>query len=359
MKTVVGIDQLIFKGTHNSYSCRGEGDLDPPCMSHPPREQIDGFAVWAVELDFSVVSENGGLTPVIGHDYAGHATCYGSEFPDWPETYRLVDFLRSIYRAEARTYRPVFIYFDIKTGEDSWGVGDYRSKLTLGIATVREVFGQDVIILEDYRTQHEGRYPTVPELAGKAVVFFPSPEFPRTDIPNSPSGTLVSTNSDKCTYPQVIERSIQTGVPVEGAANAPGGYRVFRLDQYQADWTFDYGVPPNPLVVDSRAQPPWTVTDSKGDEWDCSVPLAKVQGDVWKGEVVHEHGTFGFPYRTVKGAVIRAQGTAETGLRDQRRAGYGWTVLIRPGSYAETMSIDIPLTLIRDERFVGSVEIGR
>jgi hypothetical protein len=329
-------------------------------MNHPPRKQIDEFGVWSVEFDFSVVSENGTLIPVLGHDYAGHATCYGSGFVGWPETYRLADYLESIRTAESLRYRPVFVYFDIKTGDGSWGLGDYLSKLSLGIATARQVFEQDVIVLEEYRTQHGGRYPTLPELVGKVMIFFPSPEFPRVDISNSPGGTLVSTSSDKCTYSQVIERSIQTGAPVEGTLNAgPGGYRVFRLDQYQADWTFEYGVPPNPLIVDSNSQPPWSVTDSEGDEWNCSIPLAGVQGDVWSGEVVHEHGTFRFPYRTVQGAVSRAEGTTANSFRDERRAGFGWTLVIRPGSYPETLSISIPLSLTRDRRFAGSVVIGQ
>src|SRR5262249_55111118 len=120
-----------------------------------------------------------------------------------------------------------------------------------------------------------------------------------------------------------------------------------------ADWTFEYGVPPNPLVVDGSAQPPWTVLDSVGDDWDCD------NGDVWRGQVVHEQGTFRFPYKTVRGAVTRAEGTTPNAFKDSRRAGYGWTVLIRPGNYSETLTIGIPLTLKKDERFAGTVIIGR
>jgi len=360
MQPLPTIDTLIFKGTHNSYSCRGEGDLDPPCMNHPPNKQIDEFGVWSVELDFSVVSENGVLTPVVGHDHAGHATCYGSGFPGWPGTYHLADFLDAIRNTTALKYRPVFIYFDIKTGDGAWGVGDYHSKLSSGIATVREVFQGNVIVLEDYRRQHGGGYPTLPEIVGKVVLFFPSPEFPRPDIPNSPEGTLVSTSADKCISSQAVEHSMQTGAPLEGGGNAgPGGYRVFRLDQYQADWTFEYGVPPNPLVVDVTVQPPWTVTDSEGDEWNCTSPLVETQGDVWKGEIVHEHGTFRFPYKTVSRAITRAEGTTAHGVQDAKRAGHGWTVLLRPGHYPETLTIAIPLTLKKDDRFAGTVVIGR
>ena len=47
------IDQLIFKGTHNSYANRGR---QAPWMNHAPDKQIDDFGVWAIELpgDFTL-----------------------------------------------------------------------------------------------------------------------------------------------------------------------------------------------------------------------------------------------------------------------------------------------------------------
>jgi hypothetical protein len=354
------IDQLLFKGTHNSYSCRGEGDLDPPCMNHPPSKQLDEFGVWSLEIDFSVIEINGMPTPVVGHDYEGHATCYGADYPAWPGSFLLADFLRSIRNTVAFNYRPIFIYFDIKTGDGSWGIGDYHSKLGMGLEIARDIFTNDLLILEQYRHDHQGGYPTVLELAHKIVVFFPFPEFPdhRPEIPDPPAGTLVSTNSDKCTSKSVVERSIENGSPLEGGITVPGGYHVFRLDQYQADWTFEFGVPPNPLVVDASAQPPWTVTDSEGDEWACSIAGVGPSHDVWKGEVVHEHGTFRFPFRTFQGALARVEGTTANAVEDVRRAGYGWTVLVRPGSYDEQVTFRTPLMLVRDPGSDGIVVIG-
>jgi len=60
------IDQLVLKGTHNSYQCEGDCDItptcsspdpsicniDPPWVDHSLRVQIDDFWGWAVELDF-------------------------------------------------------------------------------------------------------------------------------------------------------------------------------------------------------------------------------------------------------------------------------------------------------------------
>jgi hypothetical protein len=73
---------------------------------------------------------------------------------------------------------------------------------------------------------------------------------------------------------------------------------------------------------------------------------------------VSQQGTFRFPYGSVGAAVTRASGDVGH-VVDSRRAGYGWTVLIRPGFYPESITIDIPLTLEKDERFPGTVVIGR
>ncbi len=342
------IDQLIFKGTHNSYACKTDCSIvtctnDPPIMNHPPNIQIDDFGVWAVELDFSVIRENGIPTAFVGHDGPGDAvTCFGREFPRWPPSARLTDFLRVIRSTLALSYRPVFIYFDIK----HWGDADAsfadEFKLSLGIAAVNEVFQENFIVLADYLAQHGNQYPVVPEVAGKAIVYFPNE-------------TLRGTNADHCTSRQTVENSIRTGTPLEdgGAKCGPEGCRVLRLDQYQADWTFEYGVPPNPLIVDRTAASQWTVMDSDGDFWFC------LNGDVWRGQVVHQQGTYRFPYGSVAQAVARAEGTTPNGVRDTLRAGYGWTVLIKPGNYPETLTINIPLTLKEFDGSSGVVVIGR
>jgi hypothetical protein len=324
------VDQLILKGTHNSYSCRGEGDLDPPCMNHPPEKQIDDFGVWSLELDFSVNRVNGVPTALVGHDRPGHGTCWGLS---------LKDFFRMIRGTLSIKYRPVFVNFDIKDwGDSGLTAGD---KYAVGVAAAREVFQGDLIELEKFVADN-GRVPTVPELAGKVVLY-------------APNQTLRGTHADHCVSREVVERSIRSGKPVEegGADCGPNGCRVFRLDQYQADWTFQYGAPPNPLVVDSTARPPWTVADSEGDSWGCD------NGDVSHHQVVHEHGTYRFPYASLRKAVVRARGVTPNGGEDPRRAGYGWTVLVRPGVYPENLTIDTPLVLMKDLRYEGTVKIGR
>jgi hypothetical protein len=341
MQPLPTIDALIFKGTHNSYSCEGG---DPPRMNHPPNEQIDEFGVWSVELDFNVILDDDGVaTPVVGHNGPGDGTCWG---------YKLIDFLTIIRDSKAMGYRPVFIYLEIKYG-DSWDDSNLptpEQAYSYAVACVDQVFQGNYVELADYVSQHG--YPTVAQVAGQAVIFYPSPEFPNSRFPPPRfQGTLHSWSFGTCTSREEIENGI----------DGPEGLRVLRLDQYQADWTFEYSLPPNPLVVDWTAQPPWTVTDSEGEDWG---PCAN--GDVWRGQIVHEQGTFRFPYRTLTKAVVRAEGKpfesgnpVLNGSPDMRRTGYGWTVLIRSGNYPETLTIDIPLTLKKDDRFAGTVVIGR
>jgi hypothetical protein len=319
MQPLPTIDQLIFKGTHNSYSC---APIPASAMHDPPNVQIDGYGVWALELDVSQISVNGNEVVVIGHDSEGDSTCYGDDYPLWPRDYYLASWLVSIRNTMSLRYRPVFIYFDIKwqgEGTDPWGDGTYRDKLNAAIATVNNVFEHNCIVLEDILRNHQP-WPTAIELAGKAIIYFPLPEFHPGYFQGSPLGTLTGADLDQFRTGEEIEQAIANGS------------RVLRLDLYQPAWTFEYGVPPNPLVVDAGTQPP---------------------------QFIEEQGTFSFPYRTVSKAITRAEGTTSNGVRDERRSGLGWTVLIRPGNYPEPVTIDIPLTLEKDDRFAGTVVIGQ
>ena len=142
--------------------------------------------------------------------------------------------------------------------------------------------------------------------------------------------------------PLEVEYTIETGVPILPRAWAcEGGTRIPRLDQYQADWTFDYGVPPNPIVVDADA-PEWTrVDDAEGGRWRFAEERSH-------GQVVGRHGTWRFPYRTLEEAVERARGITPitNGEPDPRRAGVGWTVLLRPSAHHEAeRAVELPLRI--------------
>ena len=371
MRPLPTIDTLVLKGTHNSYQCTGG---TKPIMNHPPNVQIDDFGVWALELDPGVLFdiETRTWTVVVGHNSPGDGICQGWGFS-------LIDFLVAIRGTLAMRYRPVFIYFDIKDGfdGDEWidlasdKCDDHTQKYGLIIQAVEQVFPGNVVQLYEFVRERNGKYPTIPEMAGKVIIYFPMLEF-STDDPNAicgrnppPSnplqGTLRGTLFDPPTTKGEVEAVIETGAPHNGTVGCgPEGCRVMRVDQYQADWTFDYGVPPYPLIVDSMAQPPYPAPNAVGDTWDCE------NGDVSHGEIVGEQGTWKFPFKTIGRAVTRAEGTTpprQVGerirLRESTRAGVGWVVLIKPGTYLESFKIDTPLTLQRDNGDGPVVIIGQ
>jgi hypothetical protein len=310
-------------------------------MNHPPNAQIDEFGVWGLELDVGfLLGEDFQWHAVLGHTDPGDAVCWG-DFTDYPLS-SLEGFLHMIHNALSLGYRPVVIFFDWKVND--WGDPcPFNDCDGFGKAACEAVFGEGNVL-----SMGEAINKSVPELAGKMI--FASSTF----------GGPSSRYTGDCT----------NQAEVEGWFRNDSNLNFFRIDQYQGDWTFDIGAPPNPLVVDTDATPPWRVTDSVGDDWFC--PTGDSRGepcnffgtfttcDFWKGQVVHEQGTYRFPYKTVGQAVKRAEGITPTGdsfLRS-RCIGYGWTVLIRPGNYLETLTINIPLTLKKDDRFPGTVIIG-
>jgi hypothetical protein len=340
MEPLPALNQLMFKGTHNSYQCK---DGTNPIMNHPPNVQIDDFGVWGVELDVGTKWESENLTAVMGHNGPGDGTC-----SDWGGE-NLIAYLVAIRDTLAMSYRPILIFLELKHGDD-WidldpldECDDRAQKFGLAFRAIEQVFPEKVVQLYEFVDEHNGEYPTVQEMVGKVILYYPTPEF----TPDNPDaacqgrppfkGTLGGKHFDECTS--------REGIHSEQS-------QVFRVDQYQADWTFEYGVPPNPLIVDSTAQPPYPAPPAEGDRWDCD------NGDVSHGEIIGEQGTGCFPYKTVGKAITRAEGTTPNGFRESSRAGFGWTVLIRPGIYAESLKIDIPLTLKKDDRYDGMVVIA-
>src|SRR5262249_23616804 len=132
----------------------------------------------------------------------------------------------------------------------------WQHKYNIAISeTIATCGASNVVILSDYLTSNGWLYPTAPSLARKIVIYFPRGEF-ATNSPDKPPGTLWSSHTDECTTYTKVVQSTLNGQPADdnGHNNSPNPNQVMRLDQYQNNWTFDYGVPPNPLVVDSSAQ---------------------------------------------------------------------------------------------------------
>ena len=377
------IAQLVFKGTHNSYACRAGTDStdgssieDPPWMNHPPHMLLDGFGVWSVELDIGVWYEQGTPQLVVSHNTPDTCGIFGSYHNDALNcdihcTYTpcecwgryLTNYLIDIHSAACLQYRPVFINFDIHC-YTAWS---YEDTYAWAKQQTEGIFGPgNVIDLYDYIQSQGGAYPILSGLAGKAVIYLPWPEFSDTSLAIyhwTTNSTLRSPSMDHCTDYANVSNSIATGAQGNLSTQVPYGARVLRLDQYQADWTFDYGVPPNPIVVDSNAQSPWTVSDSVGDGWFCGYTDTNnnlVVTDASIGDVVTNHGTYRFPYKTLTDAVHRASGIVpEDPSPNTLRSGYGWTVLLNPGHYPESVTVPISLVLTNANPSAGLVTIGR
>jgi hypothetical protein len=359
------IDELLFKGTHNSYDSR---------RRVPPPEQIQNFGVWAVELDYSIPNEDPKpRRAVVGHDGPGAAAdgedvIGGDPNADSPtERFRLQFFLQAIRELQttgALRYRPVIIYFEKKQWTtlipgfpfptigrlDDPNFDEPARFLPLLDAELRSAFGDEVfgsVRLATYLSQHGGRYPTIPELAGKVIpIAISAPGFVGgTDLvfhdgPSAPPGRSINLVGSIATECDGLDR-IPSLIPTS---------HVIRVDNHQADGSFKFGVPPNPLVV-QRSAPTQTRVQGCDDDVD-----------------VHPQGTFLFPYGGLTDAVSRALGIVppdeivqNPSQEDPRRTGFGWTLLIKPGLYQETIRISIPLTLKMDDRFVGEgpVVIGK
>jgi hypothetical protein len=327
------INALILKGTHNSYACR---DQTPPFMNHPPHEQIDDFGVWLIELDFGLDRDTGEL--LIGHDGPGDGACVAPGDARWPEGLELRLWLEQLKQCRALQYRPVLLHLDPK----QFGFPPVPDLAQTAAILVEDVFPGQVVRSTELQ-RDDGTYRTVRELAGKIVLpFFPTPALD----PNA--------YRDECTAWQTVEQAIRSGTGMEQPCEF--ACRAFRLDQYQTDWTFDYGVPPNPLVVDAAALQNTRITDSTGDRWTCAFIDGSQEAS--HDELVGQHGTFRFPYSRLADAVTRAEGTTARATRDPHRAGYGWTVLMRPGRYRERVTVSTPLTLRNADAGTGAVIIG-
>lgn len=318
------LDQLKFKGTHNSYACCGgetcivfwcNWDNSCPVMHNPLGEQIDDYGVWALELDFSVEVVNG--SPVL---YVGHNDSQGIEtwsHPDWGVTLR--DFLIDIRNARAFPFRPVMVFFDYK----DWGHPDYNSEGAWGPvlhALVLEVFGESGIFGPGAFAANNSQWPTVPELAGKVI---PYNSFYGSDylFGGAPFSRWI-----KDDYTNASQRASMI---------LSGNYTIISPDQYQENWTFDLTAPPNPVYVQSGAPESFQVVNQYGHDCD-SDPY-----NVGRPFQVSQQGTFRFPFNQVGEAVNKAEP--------------GWTILIQAGSYPETLTISKPLTLMANG---GDVVIG-
>lgn len=361
----LSVDRLLYKGTHNSYDRHSEDRLvDLP-------EQINDFGVWAVELDFSIPREDGRPPrAVVGHDGPGqrddNQPLDGGD-PDSTtvfDQFRLEFFLQQIARSSAASsgdsalrYRPLFIYFEkkiwrqlipggffpIRTRLDDRDFDDHSKFLGVLETELRRVFGSNIFgpaLLDAYLNAHRGAYPTVPELAGQIIPviisFIGEPVFV--------DGTDLIFHDGRC-IPPCRSFNVQATLAehCDGLSSIPDAIHannIVRVDNFQDDASFEFSIPPNPIVVAAGAP---SETRIMGCDQETTV---------------HQQGTYQFPFDTVTKAVERAKGLTNDGAVDLRKSGIGWTLSIGPGNYLESLRIDLPLTLQKAVGFAGKVAIG-
>jgi hypothetical protein len=296
-------------------------------MHNSPAEQIDDWGVWAIELDFSIKAVNGVPRMIIGHDGPGSWT-----EPSWG--FFLRDFLESIKSTRSFAYRPVFVYFGKK---DNWGDKTSDWVAVLG-DTLIDIFGENNIF-GPKKLASLKPWPTSPELKGKIIPIAIEDRARKSDL------IFLSEPGPMSRVDKLWESYVTPAKLAQ--VTAPG--KILAMDQYQHDWTYNESsnapsAPPNPLYVKANSPLLYLVRNTIGKR--CSGP----QFPCWDPTdpnctfLVGQHGTFKFPYRTVSQAYNRAKNFP------------GWTILIKAGSYNETLVIDKPVTLEADG---GTVTIGK
>ena len=220
-------------------------------------------------------------------------------------------------------FRPILIYFEKKAWFD-WAPlpagGLQRIDNTVyddplqffGLLEneLTSVFGGRIFSpgsLDAYVAQH-GQYPTVPELAGfiipSVIQFF-------NGQPAFIGGSPLIFHEGPCPAPC---KSLNLTVSVNDSCFKPSDFEsknIYRINNYQQDWTYEEVVPPNPLVLD-YSKPSWTRIGN------CPSPFSPLEVDV------HEQGTYQFACRTVRKAVDRARGKIVTdGPEQPERSGLG------------------------------------
>ena len=376
------INELFFKSTHNSYACRELcedliGQNTCPVAHHHPGEcsdlwepcynQIDDFGVWAIDLDFGI---DGSGRYIVGHD---GSACPEGSWTNCSWGPGLEDYFVRIKRTRAAHYRPVFIFLEKKP----WGrnpppsvwIPDLEAWLEVVYNSDGDdhIFGPADLVAWDLGA-HGGSWPTVPDLAGMVVPVFMCQPFCRDHDECYFSEMIFYKDGDGyIKYKDEAGNDHHTGLRRPRSCDTCGQsklevllsramdpeFNFAAMDMYQYDWTFleqpsiSRWAPPNPIVIDCAARllSPWPVSNAADPEGTASCWKWNWCGN-WCSEIprdfsVAQHGTFGFPYDTVIEGVDRAKP--------------GWTVLIRAGTYPETLMISKKLVI---EAEGGTVVVG-
>jgi hypothetical protein len=243
-------------------------------------------------------------------------------------SYYLREYLIELRETEAFKYRPILIYLENKghrSNDNRWGEDLSDDDLLALVEKDFEVF--DNVLTPELLGN--GDLPPVSDLAGWAIPIdvgggltptgtfvFPENKFP---APNPP---------EDCGQPQGVR-----GRMIEDGASP----RVWRLNNLTDDWTFSFGAPPNPLVVDPDAREETLVPRCGGED---------------VARRARRQGTRLLPVASVADAVSRARETisySENGTNfTDLMMGIGFTALVAPGTYRERLHINFSFTIRAD-----------
>jgi hypothetical protein len=383
MTRTPSIDSLIFKGTHNSYE---------NVRHEPPWVQVDNYGVWAVEIDYSIPdaqrraanpvwqAPDGTPRAVVGHDGPGQDGNGNTNAIYGGPNYLLSDYLTALANTEAFTYRPLLLYLEKKDalhpglfglpyrtddthpyqGSDAAYDGrDNALKLLtlvegeLTAAFPGRVFGPDN--LADFHAEN-GRLPTAPELRGRVLAFAIAPAGFSTRLifregPGVPDDFHALRRG-------ALAYGVGCGVPAELALDrvpVPGDTvavylspivdvpvnvtypNTYRVNNFSSGWAWSYGVPPNPLIVDQDAAGGLVEVTACNDDEDNRVTGSSPP-----------EGTRLLPYQDLGSALARVRGQTDRGMMGDAQRGYGFTILLSPGTYREKLVIDYPVVLLAD-----------
>jgi hypothetical protein len=346
-QTLLPINELKFKATHNSYASSGhtgyilgiESGNSCPVINNPPPEQIDDYGVWGLELDFSVKS--GVLT--IGHDGgSGDDETWADD--SWGVTVK--EYLRRIKetRSFKEGYRPLFIRF----GKKCWG--DYNQLIPSTYSQnwyqilksiLISVFGEENIYGPKMFKANGGWLP-INKIRNKIIPWVGLEYDDCKDVLNSISPIQ---DDDILFWGDPVERALVVDIfghdnkfPIfwQAAINdTVHKYTLISQDLYQFDWTFEGVSPPNPIYVVSNSPDVFKIKNVYGNKCgDGTDPGDEI--------MIHQHGTFLLPFSTVRKSVDIALP--------------GWTLLIKSGSFNEKLIANKILTIKADG---GPVVIGK
>ena len=318
------LDNFQFKESH--YANNHDEEID---------DQMDNYNVWGLELDLQFGYDCG---PCISVDHS----CLPNDGDQ-----RLSESIAEILRSTDMSNRITFIWLDIK--DSGWGPWNYcynewpynrrefirNGMLGLGVDNIYTKTEFDL----DFAT-NGGHWPSWQNLRDRGKKFIIVLEDP---IERPPSGKdddpvlfiAVSSISEAKSVPHATFINIEHADTAFGVPQ-PNDRYIYRA--WNTDWN-DAAARGFNLIQTDDIDQGYTITDSRTH----SPQPMYVNGFAFNEDRLW--GTKNYPMNLIASALVRATP--------------GTTLRIHPGSYAGPYTLDKPMIVEKDPRYVGLVVIGR